>query len=167
MSDTTEAIRQRLDVLKEQYLDRIRTHGEMTFGAQECLQIGYDLLAALQEAEARGVELLSTRAESFERLEGHLSRANARIDELQQALQEAHRNRGACEVCWTVAWEPIEKIEDADGVNTASQGELVRCGTCWQDKQYVKLKQRYEEAEARVKELEATLAKRRETGGVP
>lgn len=51
-------------------------------------------------------------------------------------LAELERKRGACEVCWTVSWEPIKKESDADGVNTIGPDHLARCGYCWHEKAY-------------------------------
>ena len=70
------------------------------------------------------------------------------IAELEQRLLELERQRGACEVCWTASWEPIEKMEDADGVNTIGPDQLARCGHCWMK---LKLEQRLAQAEQRVK----------------
>ena len=57
-------------------------------------------------------------------------------DTLLDRLAALERKRGACKVCWTVSWEPIEKPEDADGVNTIGPDHLARCGYCWHQKAY-------------------------------
>lgn len=47
----------------------------------------------------------------------------------------ARRTGCACDVCWTMSWEPIEKKDDANGVNvkTDPNGYLARCGYCWHE----------------------------------
>ena len=65
----------------------------------------------------------------------------------------------ACEVCWTTSWTPIEKVEDANGVNTKRYGkELTRCEYCWQEKVYG---DKLAACEAKARELEGKQATNR------
>ncbi len=58
----------------------------------------------------------------------------AHSKQVEEKVKELERKRGACEVCWTVSWVPIEKHEDANGVNTIGPDQLARCGYCWLEK---------------------------------
>lgn len=64
---------------------------------------------------------------------------NFLLDQHKAEVERLHEQvKGvACEVCWTTSWTPIEKVEDAVGVNTKKHGEtLTRCEHCWREKVY-------------------------------
>jgi hypothetical protein len=69
------------------------------------------------------------------------SELQARVDKAEAALAEAREQlKGvACEVCWTTSWCPIERVEDAQGVNTKTDADgalLCRCDYCWHEQAY-------------------------------
>lgn len=54
----------------------------------------------------------------------------------------------ACEVCWTTSWTPIERIEEANGVNTKHKldgSDLARCEYCYLQAKLMKIELEQEE----------------------
>lgn len=81
----------------------------------------------------------------------------ADFDRVVAALKAKLRERGACEVCWTNSWMPIEKREDADGVNTIGPDQLARCEHCWMQQAYQQREATLQQhADALAEALEAT-----------
>lgn len=46
---------------------------------------------------------------------------------------------GACEVCWTNSWEPVEAEKECDASHP-HEGEHVRCGYCWLHQAYLEVR---------------------------
>ncbi len=124
-SDLSEALGGALDDFAKMQIRALRAESSLEKAQKELV------IKTLENA--KGVQVLGD-------VRADLEKEKEKADK----VKELERKRGACEVCWTVSWEPIEKIEDANGVNTIGPDHLSRCGYCW-------MKKRLEE---RIKELE-------------
>lgn len=128
--DAIAQLEQQVEQLQGERVAAFRTvsgiAAEIRFGSRT--DKTYDKVQAIiDQFDEKGWKGIGTMKDLLERAE----QAEARVKELEL-------KRGACEVCWTVSWEPIEKREDADGVNTIGPDQLARCGYCWHEQTFRK-----------------------------